>query len=334
MSTSILEETLKKLNIPTNYSDNERHIITNILPLDELKILGSGKFIQLVGESGTGRTSIALQIALAYCVQGLTVVFVDADGHLTERKLDMFSKYRNKNFIFIKESLFNELEQILDGLISTGEIDLIIIDSLPSLINSGYVNCKKGKKKTISIDNNNTNYDSRPLGLFINKYHSICSRTGMSMLLVNGYRNKISKLKGTVQKRYGLKTLDYSSSDIIEITEYTKNVTLKKFMDTFSKSSQGKPLLFKVVKNNTVSENTMYPFFFKYGKGVSNYYYGVFYLFLKNKVVQNGGYYAIPESKVSEKGIDRFANKIYELMPNLYKNNKREIIECISKKEE
>ena len=67
MSTSILEETLKKLNIPTNYSDNERHIITNILPFDELKILGSSKFIQLVGESGTGRTSIALQIALAYC---------------------------------------------------------------------------------------------------------------------------------------------------------------------------------------------------------------------------------------------------------------------------
>ena len=131
------------------------------------------------------------------------------------------------------------------------------------------------------------------------------------MLLVNGYRNKISKLKGTVQKRYGLKTLDYSSSDIIEITEYTKNVTLKKFMDTFSKSSQGKPLLLKVVKNNTVSENTMFPFFFKYGKGISNYYYGIFYLFLKNKVVQNGGYYAIPESKVSEKGIDRFVNNIY-----------------------
>lgn len=222
MSTSILEETLKKLNIPTNYSDNERHIITNILPFDELKILGSSKFIQLVGESGTGRTSLVLQIALAYCVQGLNVILVDSDGHLTEQKLDMFSEYRNKNFIFIKESLFNELEQILDGLISTGEIDLIIIDSLPSLINDGYIIRKKGKKKTISIDNNNTNYDSRPLGLFINKYHSICSRTGMSMLLVNGYRNKISKLKGTVQKRYGLKTLDYSCSDIVEIIENTK----------------------------------------------------------------------------------------------------------------
>ena len=60
----------------------------------------------------------------------------------------------------------------------------------------------------------------------------------------------------------------------------------------------------------------------------------LFYLFLKNKVAQNGGYYAIPDSKVSEKGIDRIVNKIYELMPDLYKNNKQEIIECIVSKEE
>lgn len=331
MSTGTLEETLKKLNIPTNYDNNELNIKTNILPFDELKILGSGKFIQLVGATGTGRTSIAIQIALAYCMQGLNVIFIDADGHLTEQKLNMFSEYRNKNFIFVKENFFDELEHILDGLISVGKIDLIIIDSLPSLINSGYVNCKKGKKKTISINNNNTNYDSRPLGLFINKYHSICNKTGISMLIINAYRNKIDKFRGTVQKRYGLKTLDYSSSDIIEITEYTQNATLKRFIDIFSKSNQGKPLLLKIIKSNIVSENTMYPFFFKYGKGISNYYYGLFYLFLKNKVVQNGGYYAIPESKISEKGIDGFVNKIYELIPDLYKNNKQEIIECISK---
>lgn len=266
---------------------------------------------QFVAESGVGKTTIALTVARNICEQGKHVIYVDSEGSISKQLLESLGllPFLDEHlFTYIRESTFNKVEKILDTLISTDEVSLIIIDSLAGLTNEKFTDLKNG----ISITTNNTKYTSGPLTLFMSKYKSLSMIKKFSLILVNQYRNTIDLKLGTVLKEYGGKNVRYNSDVILRIgpikskSEYSDFNTMTKPIDS------GIELCFQVIKSNKASPLESIPFYFCYGRGISDvcsYFYALQKLGI---ITQNGGYYQIEYNNVVIKaqGIKNFYNQM------------------------
>ena len=137
------EEERKELmdRVLSNKLIAKEKISTGIIELDAILNggLSVGTMTQIVGEVSTGKTHIALQVAFNFCLQKKKVLFIDTKGDVTS---SMFTKmgidtYLGKSFFYICEAKFSSVEKLLDAFLTEETIDLIIIDSIADLTNSG-----------------------------------------------------------------------------------------------------------------------------------------------------------------------------------------------------
>lgn len=291
-----------------NYLDEVEIIKSDIFILDHILKGGLelGSSIQLIAESGVGKSTIALQIAKNLCDKRKQVVYVDTESSITKEILVStgVKKHLNKSFFYIKESNFDEVEKYLDMLINTNEISLVIIDSVAGLINKCFTNLDKG----VSITTNTTLYGSRPLTNFMSKYKSLASSKKFCLLLINQYRNRIDLMKGTVLKEYGGKNVKYNSDIILKISPIKSTSINKEFKDMSKPYDNGTELEFEVIKSNKGYPEEVYPFYLCYGVGISNIC-NCLYAQLKCGVIQqNGAYYETTYKGVTikEKGMKSF----------------------------
>ena len=98
-------------------------------------------------------------------------------------------------FVLLKESDFDTVSNYLDKCLKSKYFKLIVIDSLASMVSNCYTDLDS-VKDVKSLTNNNTNYESRPLNLFINKRISIVQQclSDLSFVLQN-----IIRIKGIQQ---------------------------------------------------------------------------------------------------------------------------------------
>ena len=321
-----LENILESLG----YSQSElmENTKTNVVSLDT--ILNGGieerNIIQLVGEMGTYKTSIALQIALAYCMDNKKVLYIDTENTLTLNRLKniKLDEYYNKQFYFCNIAAFSEVEKVMDKFISSGQISLIIVDSIASLINDGYLNIdgKKSKKdKGITITTNNSNYDSKPLSLFLKKYSSLANEKKYSLLLINQQRQKMDKRIGTISRRFGPKYLDNICQTIIKVNSSSTSDYAKQ-LSCINCGTVGE---FEIVKSNCHPPKVKIPFFFVYGKGIANIYNAIYYMIKNEMIIKNGTYYAIANMPIKENGLNNLITKSYQVIKNYYEQNKEQI---------
>ena len=321
-----IEEELKD-----DYINIERNK-TNILPLDVILdggMLNKSDIIQIVGESMSFKTSLALQITKSYCMQKMHVLYIDASGNISNErlsKLELDSKYKDY-FHFYKKSCFDDVCNILDKYISTNEVSLIIIDTIADLINKGYFNLKtnsKGKTEGIEIDNKNSNYDSKPLSIFIKKYTKLATEIGYSMVLVNQTRQKMVKKVGTVERRYGPKVLDYSCTYILSLVECKTHA----LYDGLSTLNSIRPFYIKVNKSNNNCSGKKYPVLMELGTGISNRFLFIKEMLNSNLIIKHGTYYELNGANIKENGLSNLIDKIPK---QVFSNIPFKLIENIEK---
>lgn len=308
---------LENINLATiskslpNYFEEIEIVKSEIFILDFMLKNGLelGSTVQLVSESGIGKSTIALQIASNICKQGKKIIYIDSEGSVTREILETTGnkEYLNNNFFYIRESTFSNVEKYLDMYLATNEISFVFVDSLASLINEGYTNLKDG----ISIMSNNTNYATKPLVMFINKYHSLSISKKFCLIVINQYRNKVDMRKGTILKEFGSKNVKYQSDVIIKISPITSQSRHKDFKGLNS----GVTLEFETIKSNKTSPGISYPFFLLYGKGISNTCSYINALINLGIIKLNGTYFSLENDciYIKEQGFEKFYNKIVEM---------------------
>lgn len=323
------EKTIADLISDINNEEGKKHqvISTKIDSIDY--ILGGGlelgSKVQIVAESSTGKSTIALQICKNMCEQGYDVLYIDSENSITSELLKSIGcdKYCNKvtenkngTLALIKESEFDEVSKKMDDFISLNRFKLIVIDSLASLVNKCYTNINsiKGVKE---ITNNNTNYESRPLNLFINKYSSLSRKYNFAILYINQYRNKIDMKKGTILKEYGNKIVRYNSDIIVNIKKDKMGIWQDKnnLFSTDTKSNVGKPpthakLILTLDKSNKMLRETSLEAYLKYGYGIDQNLDIIQQLIKENIIPKNGKYYVLFENQNID-GFEKLINTIY-----------------------
>lgn len=330
------EKTLTDLIANINEEEKKKHqvISTKINSIDY--ILGGGlelggKF-QIVAESSTGKSTIALQICKNICEQGFDVLYIDSENSITSELLKStgYDEYCNKvtgnkvgNLVLIKESEFDEVSKILDEFICLGRFKLIVIDSLASLVNKCYTNIgPTGKVKEVT--NNNTGYESRPLNLFINKYSTLSKKYNFAILYINQYRNKIDMKKGTILKEYGNKIVRYNSDIIINIKRDKDGIWQDEnnLISTDAKKNVGKPpthakLIFTLDKSNKMLRETSIETYIKYGYGIDDSIDKILSLIRTGEIKKSGKYYMLYGNQ-SIDGFEKLINEIYTNVDEFY----------------
>lgn len=313
-----LSSVLKEL---PNYLSQSTIYTTDTFILDYLLGGGleTGGFIQLLGDSGCGKSTIALSAATSICSKGLKVVYVDTESSITTEQLEATgaAPYVGNSLFVIRESTFDKVEEVLDKFIATGEICLFVIDSLASLVNSCFTNLNDG----ISITTNSSLYGSRPLTNFMNKYKSLASSENFCLLFTNQWRQRISTT-GSVDKAYGGKNTLYNSDVIIKISKMNTTGPNKEFYSLFNSLDSGMKLDLEIIKSNKRKPN-IYPCYFYYGKGISNLCSFIYALVKRNAIRKNGSYFEFSDEAVSikENGINNFINRIKLMNVDLYRYN-------------
>lgn len=255
-----------------SYKFNDEIISTRVCVFDY--IIGGGlipgSIIQILSESGLGKTTICLQIARYLVYDGKKVLFIDTEGSISSNTLEFvgLKDYYDETFIYIRESTFEMIEKIIDSSINNIHPDLIVIDSIASIINSGFIESKNNKEK-LSIMSTNSFLNSRPLSLFFNKYNSIAKKEKITFLMTNQYRNTVSPKSGTIKKPSGGKNCVYNSDIILKIEPPRAKTKFKKYYDN-NNSEDSISLEFSIIKSNTKSPNYIVPFKLIYGIGINN----------------------------------------------------------------
>lgn len=297
------EETLKEIKKDLAFNSFNTIIKTNIEILD--KALGGGlaedDMIMLVSEAGYGKTTIALQIAKEMCYQDKNVVYVDSEGKISQNLLEsigLFDKGKlNDKFIYVKESTFTDVENILDKLINTGEISFVIVDSLSGIVPDEFL---KNDKKKVSITTNNSMYVSKPLGLFMQKYNGISKQKKICFILIQQFRNKIDMRQGSILKIAGPKACTYFPSQILKLApikatgsdeEDEKSTSNEKFKTLTKSFGIGHSLEIEIIKTNKNNANQKFPLYLIYGKGISNILNQLYDLINIGKIEKDGSYY-------------------------------------------
>lgn len=319
---------LQKLISELENDNKEKHKIlpTDIKSMDF--ILGGGielgSKVQVVAESSCGKSTIALQISKNLCKKNYNVLYVDTENSITKVMLNavgVAEYYNNESdssgeFVLLKESDFNTVSDKLDICLKSKYFHLIIIDSLASLVSNCYTDIYSAKDVK-SLTNNNTNFESRPLNLFINKYSNLANKYNVAILYINQFRNKVDPKNGTILKEYGNKIVKYNSDIIVRIKK-DKDYIYQDDNDIYitdAKVVGGKPqthakIILSLEKSNKMLSETSTNTYLKYGYGIDEILDDTSDKVRNGTIKKNGKYYYLQDSNEKYDGFISLVNNI------------------------
>jgi recombination protein RecA len=186
-------------------------ISTGSISLD--RILGNigipkGRITELIGAESAGKTTLALHTIANAQKNGDTVAFVDA-----EHSLDLsWAKRIGVNVDKLLISQPDTGEQALDiveMLISSGEVGLIVVDSVAALTPKAEI---EGE-----IGDSHIGLQARLMSQAMRKLASVIQKTNTALVFINQIRMKIGVMWGSPETTPGGKALKFYSSIRIDL---------------------------------------------------------------------------------------------------------------------
>ena len=214
-----LKEALKKIEskfgkgiILNEYPDITKNTIsTGSLSLDAAignKGLPKGRIIEIYGGESSGKTTIALQCAVACQKAGGQVAFIDV-----ENALDIGYAERNginsANLIFAQPENGEQTFSIIETLVKTNQVDLIVVDSVAAMVPKSEVESE--------IHDQNMGLHARLMSKGLRMIQSIVSKTNTTIIFINQIREKIGVIYGNPEVTTGGRALKFFSSIRLEV---------------------------------------------------------------------------------------------------------------------
>lgn len=291
-------KSIKKLSSEYHSLDAPEFVKSGSVALDS--ILGGGiprgVFILLSSDSGLGKSTGALHVSKAYCIQNKRVLYLDFESGVNLAQLNSMglSKFRydpvtnpDGNFFLFQIQTFREADKILDELVEN--VDLVVIDSATAILTE--------KVKESSSEDVLPGIDSRVMATFLKRHKSTSTRAGTSWIIVNQLRTKIAMGYGqqTAEVEAGGKALKFYPDIRLTMKKAYKG-TLERTEQTAvgeQKVPFGAICEIKAVKNRYERPEIPLKLAIIFGKGISNEYAYYDFLEQRGKIVKAGAWYTI-----------------------------------------
>ncbi|HOS12402.1 MAG TPA: recombinase RecA [Candidatus Pacearchaeota archaeon] len=285
---------------------------TGSLSLDlALGVMGipRGRVIEIYGGESTGKTTLSLSIIAEAQKMGGVTAFIDA-----EHALD--PDYAQRIGVNVDDLLISQPDsaeqglQIVESLVRSGEVDVIVVDSVAALVPKAEVAGEMGELQI--------GLQARLMSQALRKLSSIVSKTKTIVIFLNQTRMKIGIVFGNPETTPGGLALKFYSSVRIELRRIAQ---IKQ-----GESIIGNRIKAKIVKNKVAAPFKTAEFDIYYNEGISKYSEAI-NLGVKEEIVKkSGAYFSYGDIKLGA-GIEK-AKEFLKENPKILK----EIQEAIKEK--
>jgi len=224
---------------------------TGALSLD--MILGNGglplgRVVEIYGPESSGKSTISLSVVAQAQEMGLKCAYIDAEHALDPVYMQALGV--NLDELLLAQPDYGEQAlEIADKLIRTGEIGVVVIDSVAALVD---------------MEANQMGLQARMMAKGLRKIVGLANEHKTLVIFINQIRMKIGIMFGNPETTPGGRALPYAASVRIDVRK-------KEDLKDKAGESIGIKVKAKIIKNKMAPPLKVTEFDIYYGKGVDNF---------------------------------------------------------------
>ena len=242
-----------------------------------------GRIVEVYGPESSGKTTVALHAIAEVQKQGGTAAFIDA-----EHALD--PKYAQNLGVNIDELLLSQPDtgeqglEIADALVSSGAIDIVVVDSVAALVPRAEIDGEMG--------DSHVGLQARLMSQALRKLSGSINKTKTIALFINQIREKVGVMFGNPEITPGGRALKFYATVRLEVrrAEQLKNGT----------DIIGNRTKIKVVKNKVAPPFKVAEVDLMYGQGISKAGELLDMASERDIVDKSGAWYSYKEERIGQ----------------------------------